>query len=228
MEQIELKLVKHNVKLSDECGRIQPNVTKDSMFVIDGQLIGFYLKDIKQHSTKLASLIAIANQEFRSKAVPKSVMRRASGLNNPDNEVRQYSTIIGSIRPNARMQRPYPTISSVHNVPSAKTFIKAMLLACHESEEVIKNLAPEIFKKQLKIIKDRVPAKYRFGRMFTSSISNYNIAAQFHQDSKNIPDCVNVIISKKLNARGGNLHVPDYDATFDCSENSMIVYPAWR
>jgi hypothetical protein len=64
--------------------------------------------------------------------------------------------------------------------------------------------------------------------MFTSSISNYNISAGFHIDSKNAKNTVNVIICKKHNARGGDLHVPDYNATIGQQDNSILVYPAWR
>jgi hypothetical protein len=64
--------------------------------------------------------------------------------------------------------------------------------------------------------------------MFTSSISNYNIPAPFHRDNANIQGCVNVIIAKKNNATGGNTTVPDYGATMDSCDNSMLVYPAWR
>ena len=64
--------------------------------------------------------------------------------------------------------------------------------------------------------------------MFTSSISNYNISAPFHRDAGNLVGCVNVIIAKKENATGGNTTVPDYGATVDSCDNSMLVYPAWR
>jgi hypothetical protein len=73
-----------------------------------------------------------------------------------------------------------------------------------------------------------VPKEWRFSKMFTSSISNYNIPAPFHRDNANIQGCVNVIIAKKNNATGGNTTVPDYGATMDSCDNSMLVYPAWR
>jgi hypothetical protein len=103
-----------------------------------------------------------------------------------------------------------------------------MLLACRESEELIKEIAPNIFERQCKIIEEKVPPKFRFGRMFTSSISNFNIAADFHIDNGNLKDCVNVIIAKKSHAKGGNTTVPDYGATVDSCDNSILVYPAWR
>ena len=77
-------------------------------------------------------------------------MKRSSGFTNAENEVLQYSTIIGSVPPKPHMRRPYPTISSVHNVDSAKTFIKAMMLLCKESEEIIKKLTPNIYENQKK------------------------------------------------------------------------------
>ena len=149
-------------------------------------------------------------------------MKRATG------GVEQYSTIIGSIVPKPHMRRPYPSISSVHNVSSAQTFIKAMLLLCRQSEELIKKLTPHIFEKQKQVIEENVPEKWRLGRLFTSSISNYNIPAPFHRDNANLKNCVNVILAKKLNATGGNTTVPDYGATVNSSNNSLLVYPAWR
>lgn len=172
--------------------------------------------------------IDIANAELLTDRVPKSEMRRSSGLRDKEAEVRQYSTIIGSCPPKPHMKRPYPAISSVHQVKSASTFVKAMLLACKEAEDKINELTPSIFEKQLQIITEKVPPQFRFGRLFTSSISNFNISAPFHRDAGNLEGCVNVIIAKKAHARGGNTTVPDYGATMDSSDNSMLVYPAWR
>ena len=39
---------------------------------------------------------------------------------------------------------------------------------------------------------------------------------------------VNVIICKKHNSKGGDLHIPDYNATVGQQDNSILVYPAWR
>ena len=228
MKRIDLKQVQHQTKIGDVCGHINPNVTEDSIFFYEDVPIGFYIKDISLHSDKASKLAALANKELRSKNVPKSLMKRSSGFANAENEVLQYSTIIGSVPPKPHMRRPYPTISSVHNVETAQTFIKAMLMLCKESEELIKKITPNIFDQQKKLIEENVPEKWRFGRLFTSSISNYNIPAAFHRDAGNIEGCVNVIIAKKNNATGGNTTVPDYNATMDSCDNSMLVYPAWR
>jgi hypothetical protein len=119
-------------------------------------------------------------------------------------------------------------MSSVHDEKSAQPFIKAMLIACKEAEDVIEKIAPNIFNKQKAIIEEKVPPQFRFGRLFTSSISNFNIPAPFHRDNGNLEGCVNVIIAKKSHAKGGNTTIPDYAATVDSSDNSMLVYPAWR
>ncbi len=73
-----------------------------------------------------------------------------------------------------------------------------------------------------------MPKKWRFANLFTSSISNFNISAQFHRDGGNIVGAVNVIICKKHNSKGGDLHIPDYGATVGQQDNSILVYPAWR
>jgi len=225
MKHIELVKVPHNVQIGDICGHIEPNVTEDSIFFDNGEPIGFYIKNI---DGKLKQYIEIANNELLSERVPKSEMRRSSGLRDSSMEVKQYSTIIGSCPPKPHMRRPYPSMSSVHQVKTAQTFIKAMLLACTEAENLIQELTPTIFERQKSIIETNIPAKWRFGRLFTSSISNFNIPAPFHRDAGNLEGCVNVIIAKKKNATGGNTTVPDYNATMDSSDNSMLVYPAWR
>ena len=96
-----------------------------------------------------------------------------------------------------------------------------------ESEQLIKEILPEQYQQQVKLF-DNVPDQWRFGNLFTSSISNYNISAPFHRDAGNIVGAVNVIICKKLNSRGGDLHIPDYNATIGQQDNSILVYPAWK
>lgn len=218
MKKVELIQVEHDIKVGDLCGNFEPNIKEDCIFMYEGEPVGFFITKI---SGKLEKFIEIANNEFRSDRVPKSIMARASG-------VEQYSTIIGSVPPKPHLRRPYPSISSVHNTKSARIFIKAMLAACREAESVLKEVLPEQYEKQVKLIEEYVPEKYRLGKCFTSSINNYNISAPFHRDTANIKGCVNVIITKKKNATGGDLHVPDYNATMNSSDNSMLVYPAWR
>jgi len=235
MKIIDLIEVKHNRKMGEVCEYIEPNVTDDCIFYADGEPIGFYMMKMPEKMCKLADL---ANKEFRSDRVPKTVMSRATvatkeayDLMKTDKSgkqrVDQYSTILGGIPPKAQFKRPYPNLSSVHSVKSAQTFIKAMLLLAKESEKLIKEILPEQYEKQVELFKD-VPEKWRFGNIFTSSISNYNIPAPFHRDAGNIKGAVNVIICKKHNSKGGDLHVPDYNATIGQQDNSILVYPAWR
>jgi hypothetical protein len=234
MKRIDLIEVKHNRKIGEACEYIEPNVTEDCIFYVDNEPIGFYLTKMPEKMCKLADL---ANAEFRSKNVPKSLMARAGKLRalqmgkTKDEanaiDVEQYSTIIGSVPPKALMRREYKNRSSVHSVKSAQTFIKAMLLLAKESEQLIKELLPKQYEQQIELFKD-VPEKWRFGNLFTSSISNFNISANFHRDAGNIVGAVNVIICKKHNSKGGDLHVPDYNATIGQQDNSILVYPAWR
>ena len=224
MKKIELTPIAHNVKIGDKCEQITPNVTEDCIFTYEGQAVGFYMRSLTPKGQQLAN---IANLELRSKNVPKSEMRRSSGLHDQQGEVKQYSTIIGSIPPKPHMRRPYPTISSVHGVKSAQTFIKAMLMLCKESEGIIRDIMPEQYEAQKKLL-ERTDKKWWFGDLFTSSISNYNIPAPFHRDAANIIGAVNVIITKRENSIGGNLNIPDYGATIDQCDNSILVYPAWR
>jgi hypothetical protein len=232
MKRIDLIPIEHNRKIGEDCEHIEPNVTEDCIFYADGEPIGFYMKQMPEKMCKLADL---ANSELRSKNVPKSEMKR----NQPDGidektgkykykgVVKQYSAILGSIPPKPHMQRNYASISSVHNSKTAQTFIKAMLLLAKESEQLIKEILPKQYDQQIELFK-QVPDKWKFGNLFTSSISNYNISAPFHRDAGNIVGAVNVIICKQKNAKGGDLHVPDYNATIGQVDNSILVYPAWR
>jgi hypothetical protein len=232
MKRIDLIAIDHNRKIGEACEYIEPNVTEDCIFYADGEPVGFYLTKMPEKMCKLADL---ANSELRTKNVPKTEMKRAptdgidekTGKYKYKNVVLQYSTIIGSVPPKPHMRRNYATLSSVHGVKTAQTFIKAMLLLAKESEQLIKELLPKQYEQQVELFK-QVPEKWKFGNLFTSSISNYNISAPFHRDAGNIVGAVNVIICKKFNSKGGDLHVPDYGATIGQQDNSILVYPAWR
>jgi hypothetical protein len=227
MKRIDLQQVEHNRKIGDICEYIEPNLTEDSLFYSDGELIGFYIRDISKYSKKLSDLIAIANKELLSDAVPKQMMKRSSGIRDKAKDVSQFSTILGAIAPKPHMGRNYASISSVHYHKSAKTFVKAMLLASEESAKLIQEIAPKIYEEQLEQM-SKVKDQWKFGKLFTSSISNYNISAGFHIDNANIKGCCNVIICKRQNSKGGCTTIPDYGTTVDSCDNSMLVYPAWR
>ena len=232
MKRVDLIKVEHNRKIGEACEYIEPNVTEDCIFYADGEPIGFYLTKMPENMCKLADL---ANAEFKSKNVKKTLLTRRTGDGIDEktgkfkykNEVEQLSAIIGSIPPKPHMSRPYPSISSVHLNKKSETFIKAMLLLAKESEQLIKELLPKQYEQQIELFKD-VPEKWRFANLFTSSISNYNISAPFHRDTKNIVGAVNVIICKKFNSKGGDLHVPEYGVTIGQQDNSILVYPAWK
>lgn len=230
MIALELKELEHGVKVGDACPSIKPNVIEDTMFTVNGEPIGFYLKDISIYSEKAAQLADVADKELRSNRVPKSVMKRSSGFLDDDKsrQVEQYSTILGSIPPKPHMRRVYATRSSVHNVPKAQTFVKAMLMLAKESEKIIASLTPCLYEEQKKLISENIAKQWRFGDLFTSSISNFNIAADFHRDNGNLKGCANVIIAKRKNSTGGCTTIPDYGATVDSRDNSMLYYPAWR
>jgi hypothetical protein len=231
MKRVELIPINHSVKIGDAPAERTPNLTEDTLFIEDGIVIGFYLRDVAKYSKKLNDYLAIANSEFRSKRVPKAVLSRSTAINarrEGGKGVEQYSTILGSVPPKPHMRRAYPTMSSVHGVKSAEIFVKAMYLTCLESELLIHKIAPNIYDRQKEIISTQVDEKWRFGNLFTSSISNFNISAPVHIDNANIRECVNVILTKRSDSKGGNLYLPDYDITIDNCDNSIIVYPAWK
>lgn len=230
MNTVELIKRDHDKKVGMSVDELQPNITEDTLFVEDGKIVGFYIKSLKESYPKASKLADIADKELRSKNVPKTEMTRSSGFldKDDDKKVLQYSTILGGIPPKPHMRRDYPSVSSVHSVKSAKNFVKAMILLVKESEEIIKQIMPEQYELQKKLIRENCPKKYRLSDLFTSSISNYNISADYHVDNANLKECVNVIIAKRKDSTGGNTTVPDYGATVDSSDGSMLVYPAWR
>lgn len=227
MKRIDLNQIQHAVKIGDQCPAFEPNVTQDCIFYADGEPIGFFMRQMPEKMCKLADL---ADKELQSKNVPKSKMNRGTkkqAKKRGEDWVSQYSTILGSTPPKPHMKRPYASRSSVHQVKSAQTFIKAMLLLAKESEQLIAEVMPSQHQRQKQLF-NQVPDVWKFGNLFTSSISNYNISAPFHRDTANIVGAVNVIITKRRNSKGGNLHIPDYGATIDQCDNSILVYPAWR
>lgn len=231
MKRIDLTLQPHEAKIGQDCPYLAPNITEDCIFYENGEPIGFYIKSMPERATKLANL---ANTELLSKNVPKAEMQRPkmmgydeNGKGIIDRSCKQFSTILGGIPPKPHMKRPYPSISSVHQVKTAQNYIKAMLMLAKESESIMRDILPEQYQRQVELFK-QVPDQWKFANLFTSSIANYNISAPFHRDTGNIVGAVNVIITKRLNAKGGNLYVPDYGAVMDSADNSMLVYPAWK
>jgi hypothetical protein len=241
MKRIDLIKIEHNRKIGESCEYIEPNVTDDCIFYADGEPIGFYISKMPEKMCKLADL---ANNEFLSNRVPKQEMARTNFKEIKDNDgkiigytdrqilngggiVKQMSTIIGSTAPKPHLGRNYPNKHSNHSVKSCQTFIKAMILLAKESENLIKEIIPNQYNKQIELFKNTKP-KWKIGELFTSSISNFNISAPFHKDGLNMEGAVNVIICKRLNSKGGDLHVPDYNVTIGQEDNSILVYPAWR
>ena len=240
MKTIKLQQVEHNIKIGKNCPYYEPNIKEDCLLELDGEVVGFYIKDVKDYSERLSMLLAVAAKEFRGDNVPKTIMDRMSTIANEKDKTKvhsraasralgcsQYSTILGSIAPNPVMRRPYPNISAVHRDKKAQTFIKAMWGACLEAEQIIKEITPNIYERQQEIFKE-IKDEWKFGTMYTSSISNFNISAPFHRDTGNLTETVNIILTKRNNANGGCLNVPDYNLTFEQADNSMLVYPAWR
>tara|TARA_R110002012_G_scaffold197522_2_gene366080 strand:+ start:7377 stop:8174 length:798 start_codon:yes stop_codon:yes gene_type:complete len=234
MKTIKLTPLKHERKSSQDCEYIEPNITEDCLLEDNGEVIGFYIKDIDDYSPRLSQLLSIANAEFRSDNVPKQFLDRADVIKLRGNRTEarkkgtaQWSTILGSVPPNAMTRRHYRNRAAVHNHKPAQVFIKAMTAAAIESGKIIKEIAPHIYHNQLKVM-ESISKEWRFGDLFTSSISNFNIAASFHTDVRNVKGAVNVIMTKRNNSKGGCLHVPDYNATFEQADNSLLVYPAWR
>lgn len=236
MNKINMQYREHSIKVGERCLNKNPNIIEDTIFLLDNIPTGFYIKSV---NGKVRELLEIANKEFNSDNVPKTLLERSDvftavyskGLSRKQakaTQTVQMSTILGSVAPKAHMRRPYPSTSAVHREDSARNFIKSMLMLSRESGQLIKKYLPEVYKKQKQVIKESVKKQWRFGDMFTSSISNYNISAPYHRDTGNLKDTVNAIFFKRYESIGGCLHLPDYDMTIACGDNSMLCYPAWK
>ena len=220
LPKLELVPAKSPLKIGDDVSDIEPNIFDDCILVdTDGSQVGLFIKKLPDD---LNTLVNIADLELKSKRVPKSDMLRTVSA------VKQYSTILGSIPIKPHLGRAYPSRSSVHGKKSANTFVKAMYGAGIKCFELVKKYIPDVASHHLLKIDERVPERWRFANNFTSTISNCNISAPIHQDHANVKGAINMIITKRRNSKGGNLHVPDFNATFDQTDNSLLVYPAWR
>lgn len=226
MKRVDLIRVRASYKAGQKCPSKTPNIKEDCIFYANGKPVGFFIREMPEKANKLVS---IANKEFLSNRVPKSSMNRVAKdeTGKMYSTMSQYSTLLGSIPAKPQFARPYPSISVVHSKKSADIFIKSMLALSLECENIIKDITPELYNPLIEIM-NKIPDEWKFGNIFTSSISNFNISANYHIDKANIPESLNVIITKRENSTGGCLYIPDYDATIDQIDGSMLVYPAWR
>ena len=223
---ITLNPVMPVLAIGDAPGDITPNITESCVLADpDGSEVGLFLKELPDD---LRNLVNIADRECISDRVPKSDMRRSSGLRDASAEVKQYSAILGSIPPKPHMRRSYATRSSVHGIASARTFAKAMNAIGERAFRLVAHYIPTVTTTHTQRVNERIPLQWRFADHFSSTISNCNIAAAVHRDNANVKGAINIIITKRRNSIGGNLHVPEYGATFDQTDNSILVYPAWR
>jgi len=225
MKKIELKKKYQDPKTGSNCTDLNPTINQSCIFTVDGQDIGFYIHNVHEISDKLANLVKLVDYEFLSDRVPKTMMARATGKN----RIQQYSTILGGIPPKPAFKRNYVSMSSVHNYESATNFIKAMILLLRESCKIYEKILPEMYQQQQDYFDSNVEKKWHFGGCpFTSTISNFDIAAPYHIDKRNIKNTCNIIFNRKINAIGGDLSVPAYGHVIESADLSMIVYPAWR
>jgi hypothetical protein len=183
MQTIELIKIEHSRKKGVDCEYIEPTITESCYLKEGDEVIGAYFSDASELFPKLAKYMAVANAEFLSKRVPKTPLKRSDVMQNKwkhgltykeacDAGTVQYSTIIGNVPARKLMRRDYHNRSAVHAVESAQTFIKAMLLASNEIEEAMASVLPEQYEAHKKAL-EGVDDEWRFGNLFTSSISNY-------------------------------------------------------
>ena len=235
MKEIQLKPVENSVKIGDNVPNLEPTLTEDAYLMDGDDVVGLYLRDMGKRASQLLS---VANKEFMSDRVKKTLMERKSDIADRwakgewqrqrywSKGVSQMATLIGSIPPKGLVRRHYAKRSAIHLSDTAKTYVKAMLLLVGEVERIMEERMSKQYRLQKKQL-GRCGDKWRLGDLFTSGISNYNVAARYHRDVANWDECVNVIMTKRHNAKGGNLSIPDHDVVADQCDGSMLIYPAW-
>tara|TARA_R100001086_G_C11843209_1_gene259573 strand:- start:968 stop:1771 length:804 start_codon:yes stop_codon:yes gene_type:complete len=223
-----LKPVKYTEKFGHTVKKKYPNIRDNTLFVKDGLTVGFYLRELPP---ALKKVLTIANIELMSPRVPKSKMNRSSGQGIDKKgkiPVSQWSTLLGAAKPRPHMKcNAYGRTCGTHQKEESKNFVKAMLLLAKEGGKLLKEIMPSQYEKQKELVKNNVPEKYQLTELFSSSISNSNIAVTYHQDRGNLSGCLNFIFAKKNHCDGGFLHVPEYDLCIECEDESLLVYPAF-
>lgn len=223
----DLQFTPHSCKNGHVVPDLEPNITEDTIFHLEGVPVGFYVKNVNENVTKF---LDVANVEFNSPRVPKNILRRLSKIKEGDTACKhldQHSAIIGTIPPRPVFRRNYITRSAVHSKKSAQVYIKAMMLTCIEARKYVEALMPEQYISQQSLLENNVKPEYQFTNMFTSAIANYNISAPYHTDTSNLVGCSNIILTRRRDSSGGHLHIPDYNLVIESANNSMIYYPAY-
>jgi hypothetical protein len=230
MNSFNLELRSHNEKMYKETSQeyLDPNISEDTLFLEGGNPVGAYIKNT---SDKFKNLLRIVDIEFRSERVNKTLLSRAvekdGKLLRGNDGVPQYSAITGGIPPKTIFKRHTPRVSSVHANSESLNFVKALRLLAIEIEKIIKEMFPEQYEYQLKAY-EGCEQKFKVGNIFTSTISNCNINANYHRDSRNLKNSLNAICTVRKNTKGGCLVVPDYGITIEQESLSLLIYPAWK
>ena len=64
MKILKLEQTEHNRKVGKRCEYIEQNVKDDCMLELDGEIIGFYIKDISKYNEKLSKTISSSRQRI--------------------------------------------------------------------------------------------------------------------------------------------------------------------
>ena len=57
MKKLELIKIPHDVKIGDKCGDIEPNIIEDTLFMADGEVVGFYIKELTGKVKQFAEVL---------------------------------------------------------------------------------------------------------------------------------------------------------------------------
>ena len=57
MKTLKLQQVEHSTKIGKQCHYYEPNIKEDCLLEVDGEIIGFYIKDVTKYSHTVLYLV---------------------------------------------------------------------------------------------------------------------------------------------------------------------------
>ena len=80
MKQMQLRKTDHTRKAGETGVFIKPNVSDSCILKEGNEVVGLYISDVSHYDKKLVQIMQVANAEFCSSRVPKTLMERADVL----------------------------------------------------------------------------------------------------------------------------------------------------
>ena len=132
------------------------------------------------------------------------------------------SRIFGYSGKNTIRKLPCRAVSLAYESPMQNEVLKnyAVIAADYYNKH---NL--ELAERHRLMTNEKVLPNYRLNSsMFTSGIVNYNNPLKYHFDTGNFTGCWSAMFTCKRDVRGGYLSCPELDISFECENNSLLMF----